>query len=88
MSDNPLEMLRRARVNAASNSTNEARAINENPSLQELFIRRQDVLAKMNAAKVKAVAEAVKPFQNQLLEIDQQYSMLMTMLGDNSEEQP
>lgn len=88
MSDNPLEMLRRARVNAASNSTNEARAINENPSLQELFIRRQDVLAKMNAAKLKAIEEAVKPFQNQLLEIDQQYSMLMTMLGDNSEEQP
>lgn len=85
MTDSPFEMLRRARINAASNNTNEARAINDNPGLQELFIRRQDILAKMNSARRLAVQEASKPFENQLKEIDQQYSMLIAMLGDNSD---
>lgn len=80
------DILKSARINAAKNGSNESRAIKHNAGLEELFNRRQALIQAMNAAKLKAIEEATRPFRDQLLEIDQQYSMLLTMLGDNSED--
>lgn len=79
-------MLRNARIGAAQNGTNESRAIKTNEGLEELFNRKQALIAEMNNAKVKAIREAVKPFEDELHSIDQQYGMLISMIGNNLED--
>lgn len=78
------DILQKARINACVGNSNEARAIALNQvGLKELFDRRQQLMSQMNADRIEAMEKAALPYLKELEEIDKQYSMLITMLGDN-----
>jgi hypothetical protein len=79
------DLIRQVRINVANIGGSELKAIASNESLQELFKQRQALLSEMNMAKRKAADDAAVPYLEAILEVDQMYSMMLTMIGDNKE---
>ena len=79
------DLIRQVRINVANIGGSELKAIASNESLQELFKQRQALLSEMNMAKRKAADDAAAPYLEAILEVDQMYSMMLTMIGDNKE---
>jgi hypothetical protein len=73
------------RLNVSELKGNEAKAINENPSLADLFKKRQELLYDMNQACLKAMSKAKKPFLTKLEEIEKEYAFLLQFTADNKE---
>ena len=73
------------RLNIAEIKGNEAKAINDNPSLADLFKKRQEILLDMNQACLKAITKAKKPFLSKLEEIEKEYAFLLQFTADNKE---
>ena len=79
------DLIRQVRINVANIGGSELKAIASNESLQELFKQRQALLSEMNTDKRKAADDAAVPYLEAILEVDQMYSMMLTMIGDNKE---
>ena len=73
------------RNNIASLLGNEAKALNDSPSLADIFEKRQKILSEMSAACKKAFEQAKLPFLGQLDELDKEYAMMLQLIGDNKE---
>lgn len=73
------------RNNIADLLGNEAKALNESPSLAQIFAKRQQLLDEMSTACKAAFEKAKSPFLEQLDEIDKEYAMLLQLIGDNKE---
>jgi hypothetical protein len=73
------------RYNISELKGNEAKAINENPSLADLFKKRQEILSDMHQACLLAMTNARKPFLAKLEEIEKEYAFLLQFTADNKE---
>lgn len=80
------KIIKRSREHLATVHGSELKAIVTNEGFEELFQQRQDILKRMNAAKIKAVNDVTKLFQPELEQLDNQYSFMLSMIGDNAED--
>jgi len=78
------ELIKNVRLRIATLGGSEIKAVADNDGLKELFEKRQSLIEEMNAAKRKAADEAAKPYLETIAEVDQMYSMLLTLIGDNN----
>lgn len=49
--------------------------------ISDLLERAQDIIVKMNAAKVQAMRDAERPFLEELEELDKEISFLITIMS-------
>ena len=80
------DLIRNVRANLVKMGSSEVNLRHNNESLQELWAQKQQLMAEMNAAKKAAAEEAAAPYLELIEEIDQQYAMLLQMVGDNKED--
>lgn len=73
------------RANIAKAKGSELLALANSPGLHDLWVRRQTILTEMNQAKRDAANKAAEPFLEQLIEVDQEYAMLLQMIGENGD---
>ena len=76
------DLIHSARITYGQSGGCEILALGNNEGLRELFAQRQKIIAEMNAARITAVKEAEKPFLKSLEELDKQYAMILSMMGD------
>ena len=81
------DIIKSARLNVASQGGSELKAFATNENLQDLFNKKQKLLAEMNQAKQEAAAQAAVPFLDAISEIDKMYAMMLTLVGDNKDDQ-
>lgn len=79
-------IIEKSRAHVLSVNGSELKALATNEGFQELFLQRQQILKKINDAKIEAIANITAQFAPELEEIDKQYSLMLTMIGDNSED--
>ncbi len=79
------DLIRQVRMNLNKLGGSELKAMVSNDGFKELFAQRQALISEMNAAKKRAIAEAAAPYESVLHELDQQYSMMLTLIGDNGD---
>jgi hypothetical protein len=79
------ELIKSVRLQLAKLGGSEVIAVADNDGLRELFEKRQSLIEEMNTAKRKAADEAAKPYIDAITEVDQMYSMLLTLIGDNNQ---
>jgi hypothetical protein len=77
------EILYKARKAVAHSGGSEVLCLVNNEGLQDLWRQRQDILERMNTAKKMAADEAAVPYLDALAELDEEYSMLLRMIGEN-----
>ena len=80
------DLVARIRRNVANMGGSELKARASNAGLRSLWNDKQALIAEMNAAKKAAAEAAAVPYLELLEEIDQQYAMLLQMVGDNKED--
>lgn len=78
-------IIEKIRHNIAEVKGNEAKALNESPSLSDLFSQRQQLLSEMHLSCKNAVEQAKAPFLSRLAEIEKEYAMMLQLIGDNKE---
>lgn len=78
------ELIKSVRLQLAALGGSEVKAVADNEGLKELFEKRQSLIEEMNAAKRQAADEAAKPYIEAIAEVDQMYSMLLTLVGDSN----
>lgn len=79
------DLVSRIRKNIAKMGGSEAKAIATNSGLKSLWADKQALLSEMNSAKKAAAEEAAKPYLELIAEIDEQYAVLLQMVGDNGD---
>lgn len=67
----------RARISAMGNS--EFAAVADQPMLKGMWEQLQDLRAEMNEAKKLAAAEAAKPYQEAIEQLEKRYAMLLKL---------
>lgn len=75
--------LYKARKAVAHSGGSEVFCLVNNEGLHELWKQRQAILEQMNIAKKAAAAAAAAPYLDMLVELDEEYSMLLRMIGES-----
>lgn len=75
----------KVRANIAKVKGSEIQALADSAGLREMWKKRQHILTEMNQAKRAAADKAAEPFLKQLIEVDQEYAMLLQMIGENGD---
>lgn len=76
------DLIHNARIAYGQSGGCEVSALETNESLREIFVQRQKLITEMNAARVAAIEVAEKPFRDSLDNLDKQYAMLLSMMGN------
>ena len=80
-----VDKIGQVRLNLVELKGNEAKALNDNPSLADLFQKRQEILNEMTKSCLAAMAKAKKPYLSKLEEIEKEYAFLLQFTADNKE---
>lgn len=80
------DLIRAARLHIASIGGSELNAVANNEGLAELFKKKQELTAEMNIAKRKAMEAAALPYLETIKEIDETYTLLLTLSGATNEQ--
>jgi hypothetical protein len=81
------DLVARIRKNIAKMGGSEAKAIATNSGLKSLWADKQALLSEMNRAKKEAAEAAARPYLELIAEIDEQYAVLLQMVGDNGDDE-
>jgi hypothetical protein len=73
-----LTRVREARIKLKKQGTSEH---SNADVIEDLFARAQELIAEMNAAKLKAMREAEAPFLEELKAIDDEMSMFIALVA-------
>lgn len=77
------DLIKQTRLMVSNLGGSELKAISSNATLQKLFDQKQRLVSEMNQAKRKAAEEAAEPYLKAIEEVDQTYSMILALIGNN-----
>lgn len=74
-----MSILQNLRKNISETKEAETHMRLKNESLQDLWIKRQEIVEQMNIAKKKAIRETEKPFLEELKMLDTEYATIIAL---------
>lgn len=77
------DLIKQTRLMVSNLGGSELKAVSSNATLQKLFDQKQRLVSEMNQAKRKAAEEAAEPYLKAIDEVDQTYSMILALIGNN-----
>jgi hypothetical protein len=77
------DLIKQTRLMVSNLGGSELKAVSSNATLQKLFDQKQRLVSEMNQAKRKAAEEAAEPYLKAIEEVDQTYSMILALIGNN-----
>jgi hypothetical protein len=77
------DLIKQTRLMVSNLGGSELKAVSSNATLQKLFDQKQRLVSEMNQAKRKAADEAAVPYLKAIEEVDQTYSMILALIGNN-----